>query len=97
MEALLLTEDSELFGWCEFCRIGIYEGDRYHLCADGGFLCEACAPNLSDIIAQRVEVLARVPFDPGDLDFSRDELKQNLAALRADLAAHGDRKMTVEA
>ncbi len=81
-------------GTCEGCGRPILDGDKCHSCADGPILCEACAPMLSEVIAQYKEILAADEFGPGELDFATPQkLAAMVLEMEADLAANDDRKM----
>jgi hypothetical protein len=93
-----MNENREEICKCELCLKPIYAGDRYSNTDDGVSFCEEHAYCLSDVVEQHAEILAMVPWQPGELDYSsRAEMLTAYFRMKADLEANGDRKLLVEA
>lgn len=82
----------EKLGVCESCGVIIFDGDPHTISVEGCWLCVNHSPMLSDIIRQHEDILAsgNVPCDIAD---SPEELRADLAVMRADLATNGDRNL----
>ena len=89
-----LYEADDTVAMCEGCEKTITDGQHYHVTADVVYLCEECAPMLSEIAAQYDEILSTIPFDPGELDYaSPREMRVALNLMRSEIDQKGDRKV----
>lgn len=87
-------KDMEPVALCEACDKVIYEGNLACFCADGTAFCEDHAYTLEDVVIQHQEMLNRVPFDCGELEYeTRDEMKEAFEHMKADLSENGNRKL----
>lgn len=89
-----MSEEREAIWKCEYCAKPIYEGDNYGSAVDGPEFCEDHAYSLSDVIEQHEDILSKVPWNPGDLNYSdRAEMRTACNRMKAELAANGDHKI----
>ena len=90
-----MTEDREKLGYCEGCSKPIFEGDLHHYSGDACWLCEDCAPMLSDAVHQMDQALKDGDWELwyGDFYESEGALRAYRDAKVAEIAAKGDRKL----
>ncbi len=86
-EATLELHETYEVGQCEGCSKLIFEGERYHVCGDGPYLCEDCSPSWADI-------LAHLRDRQGDPLEDAEEIAEGIATAEAMIAAgKGDEKV----
>lgn len=83
------NDDLDELGTCEGCSAKIRDGDPYHYCGDGIYLCAACAPMASDAIQQMDAALKDGDWEAHYGDLYKDEAefrayRDQMAALVAD-------------
>lgn len=94
MTACIDAEERELIANCEHCRAPIYDGDMVSVSADGVMFCEKHCFTLQDVVDQHDEILSKVPWDCGELEYeTRDEMVKAYRQMKADLDQNGNRKL----